>query len=133
MDSSSTAVSATDAYVPGVCNINREEVAFRRKWRNIGVITTAVLIIALFVISENRWLRLIVFLPAFIAAVGYLQTKNKFCVSYAASGMQNASEGSKQADKVAADAHKLDQAKARKMNIQAAAAALLVAAIAVAI
>lgn len=118
-----------DAYVPGVCNINREEIAYRRKWRNIGVIATVILAVLLVVISNNRWLRLVVFLPAFIGAIGYLQTKNKFCVSYAASGLQNATDGSTHADKVAVAAHKLDQAKARTMNIQATITALLVTAV----
>jgi uncharacterized membrane protein len=124
---------AETAYVPGICNINREEVAYRRKWRNIGAATTIILAVLLFVLTSNRWIRLVVFLPAFIGAIGYLQTKNKFCVSYAASGLQNAAEGSPKADKVAEAAHKLDQAKARKMNSQAAIAALLITVIIVAI
>ena len=124
---------STQTYIPGVCNINREEIAFRRKWRNIGVIVTVLLAAILFVLSANRWLRILIFLPAFVAAINYLQTKNRFCVSYAASGLQNASEGSTKADKVAADAHQLDQAKARKMNMQAGVAALIVTAAALAV
>lgn len=120
------------AYIPGVCNINREEIAYRRKWRNIGALVTVLLAVGLFFISSNRWLRLLVFLPAFIGFINYLQTKNHFCVSYAAAGLQNADEGSKPAAKVADEAHKIDQAKARKMNTQAAVAALLVTALAVA-
>ena len=122
-----------NSYVPGVCNINREEIDYRRKWRNIGAITTVVLAVALIVLSDNRWVRLAVYLPALIAAANYLQVKNKFCVSYAASGMENATEGSKSAKKVAEDAHKLDKAKARKMNVQANLAAVLVTALAVAV
>lgn len=125
--------STAQAYVPGVCNINREEIAYRRKYRNIGLIVTVLLAVGLFFISSNRWLRLLVFLPAFVGFINYLQTKNHFCVSYAASGLQNATEGSKEAAKVADEAHKLDQAKARKMNMQATVASLLVTALAVAI
>ena len=121
------------AYVPGVCNINREEIAFRSKWRNIGLITALALAVILLIISDNRWLRLVVFLPAMIGTINYLQTKNRFCVSYAAAGLQNATEGSKEAAKVADDARALDKAKARKMNIQAAVAALFITATAVAI
>ncbi|HWT55908.1 MAG TPA: hypothetical protein VN031_02655 [Candidatus Microsaccharimonas sp.] len=123
---------AQTAYVPGVCNINRDEIAYRRKWRNIGAVSTIVLTVTLFIVSSNRWIRLSIFLPAFIAAIGYLQAKNKFCVSYAASGLQNAAEDSTKADKVSKEAHKLDQAKARKMNIQAALVALAITVLAVA-
>lgn len=125
-------MSAQTAYVPGVCNINRDEIAYRRKWRNIGAVSTIVLTVTLFIVSSNRWIRLSIFLPAFIAAIGYLQAKNKFCVSYAASGLQNAAEDSTKADKVSKEAHKLDQAKARKMNIQAALVALAITVLAVA-
>lgn len=128
-----TDTTTATAYVPGVCNINREEIAFRRKWRNIGAVVTVVLAVGLYLLSDNRWLRVLTFLPAFIAAIGYLQTKNKFCVSYAASGLQNATDGNKQADKVAADAHAMDQRKARKMNLQAALVAVLVTALVVAV
>lgn len=124
---------AESAYIPGVCNINREEIAYRRKWRNIGAISTVVLAIILFVVSDNRWLRLAVFLPAFIAAIGHLQAQNKFCVSYAASGLQNAAEGSTQANRVTKAAHQLDRAKARKMNVQAALMALAITVLAVAV
>ena len=101
----------SQAYVPGVCNINREEIAYRRKWGDIAAIVTVVLTVLLFVLSDNRWLRLIVFLPASLGAVNYLQAKNKFCVSYAAAGFQNAAEGSKKAEKVSAEAHELDREK----------------------
>ena len=121
------------AYIPGVCNINRQEIAYRRKWRNIGVIVTVLLAVALVLVSDNRWLRVVVFLPSLVAAINYLQTKNHFCVSYAAAGLQNATEGSKEAVKVADESRKLDQAKARKMNTQAAVAALLVTALTVAV
>jgi aminopeptidase-like protein len=123
----------TAAYIPGVCNINREEIARRRTWRDIGATITVVLTAGLFIISSDRWLRLLVFLPAYVGAIGYLQTKNKFCVSYAASGLQNATEGNKKAQAVDKSARALDQAKARNMNIQAAIIALLITAVAVAI
>ena len=114
------------AYVPGVCNINYEEIAYRRKWRNIGFIAAFFLFGFLIVLGTNRYARLGVFLPLFIGFVGYYQVKNRFCVSYAASGMQNATDGSKTASKVSKENAAKDKAKARKMNLQALGASIII-------
>ena len=124
----------TTAYIPGVCNINRAEIAYRRKWAFIGLGLTVVIAAMLFALHVNRWVRVVLFLPAFIAAIGYLQTKNKFCVTYGAAGQQNAAEGSAKAQAVTdAVAAAKDKAKARTMNAQAAIAAVIVAAVAIAV
>lgn len=104
------------AYVPGVCNINMAEVAYRRKWRNIGLITAAVLLAILLVVGASRWLRVIIFLPLVIGVVGYYQTKHRFCVGYGASGMQNAAEGSDKAKKVDAASAAKDKQFAQSIN-----------------
>lgn len=108
------------AYVPGVCNINSAEVAYRKKAAYFGVAVSLVLFIVLFAFDINRYARLILFIPLLIAAVGYLQTKNKFCVAYGATGKQNATEDSPTAEAVTdKDAAMKDKIKARSMNIQA--------------
>ena len=62
------------------------------------------------------------FIPIFIAAIGYLQTKNKFCVAYGSSGRQNASDGSSAAQVVEdSDAIAADKKKSRDMNLRALA------------
>lgn len=107
-------------YIPGVCNINMVEVAYRRKWRNIGLISALVLLAILLVMGANRFARLGVFLPLFIGMVGYYQTKHRFCVSYGASGLQNAKAGSTTASKVTPEQAALDKSFARKINTKAA-------------
>jgi hypothetical protein len=119
------------AYIPGVCNINYEEVAIRRKWRNIGFVASFALFAFLIVLGTNRYSRLAVFLPLFVGFVGYFQVKNRFCVSYAAAGMQNADEGSKSASKVSEENTAKDKAKARKMNFQAFVGSIIVTALAI--
>jgi len=52
----------------------------------------------------------------FVSAIGFLQAKNKFCVGYAAAGLQNADEGSNDATKVLdTSAHTKDKQRTRKM------------------
>lgn len=124
-------ISSSPAYIPGVCNINHAEIAYRRKASYVGLALFVIVAIVLFALDINRWARLILFVPAFIAAIGFLQAKNKFCVSYAASGQQNATDGSKSASTVSdAAAHGKDKARAQAMNTQAALAAVVATAIA---
>ncbi len=119
------------AYVPGVCNINPAEIAYRRKAEYIGFAVAVVLLIGLLFTSLNPVLRaVVVFLPLFVGVIGYFQVKNHFCVSYGASGKQNATPGSATAaDVIEAEAKAADKKKARSMNLKAAAISLVIAAI----
>ena len=107
------------AYVPGVCNINMAEVAYRRKWRNIGLIVAVLLLAVLLLTGASRWLRVIIFLPLIVGVVGYYQTKHRFCVSYGSSGMQNADEGSEKAKKVDNASAAKDKQLAQTINRKA--------------
>jgi len=117
-------------YVPGVCNINHKEIALRRKVGYWALVVFAVVFGLLLASSASVWWRLFLITPAFIAALGFLQAKNKFCVMYAADYKQNASEGSKSArtvtDKLARAA---DAKRARQLNLQAFAVTGVVIAI----
>ena len=80
-------------YVPGVCNINPQEIKRRRQSGHIGVAITILLIMLLIATGATWYLRIIIIVPAFIAAIGYLQARNKFCVAYASSGQHHADSG----------------------------------------
>ena len=67
-------------YVPGVCNINTKEVAQRRKAGYFGLLLTIILLAALFGLDLNHYYRAVLFVPLFIAAIGFLQARHKFCV-----------------------------------------------------
>ena len=107
-------------YVPGVCNINTAEIAYRKNAEYFGLAISLVLFVLLFAFDINRYVRIVLFIPLFIAAINYLQTKNKFCVMYGAAGKQNATEGSTAAEVVTNNkAAAKDKIKARSMNLQA--------------
>jgi len=115
------------AYVPGVCNINRAEVAYRKR---IGWLLTLVfisLLAALLTVGLGRWIRLALFIPAVGAAESFLQAKHQFCVSYAAANQQHADNDALTAVTVTSEkAIAKDLARARQINLQAAAIALVV-------
>jgi hypothetical protein len=118
------------AYVPGVCNINYEEIAYRRKAGYMGLVIFGITLAVLVGLGLSWWLRLVLFIPAFLSAIGFLQAKKKFCVSYGATGMQNATDGSTTAKKVTdTTAVKKDKRRARQLNMQAAVIAAVVTAV----
>lgn len=60
------------------------------------------------------------FVPIWIAAIGYLQAKHKFCVGFAASGVYSSSDKfADTARTIGESSSKLDQARAQKINTQA--------------
>lgn len=122
----------TNYYTPGVCNINESEIAYRKKAFYLGIVIAVPLLIFLIVIKASPILGLVMFVPAWIGAIGYLQAKYKFCVGYAASGVYNSSD--EYADTKAivdAASKKLDTARARKINTQAVLIGLVIAAVSV--
>jgi hypothetical protein len=124
---SDTAATPQTAYVPGVCNINPDEIKKRRNVGHVGLAIFVVLLIVLLVLSINRYVRIILFLPAFLSATGYIQAKNKFCVGYGGAGMQHADTDSDKAIKVIEDtALAADKKRTRQLNIQAVGIALFV-------
>jgi hypothetical protein len=117
----------TSQYIPGVCNINHAEIARRRM---IGYIGTALFIVTsalLLIFGVTGLVRLVVFLPALMAASGFLQASHKFCSGYGGKGLQNAEEGSyaPQAVADASDAQK-DKKRAATINLQSIGVAIIV-------
>ncbi len=117
---------ATSEYIPGMCNINQQEIKTRRKAGHAGLIMFVGLLIVLVALNLTIYSRLVLFVPAFIAAIGYLQARNKFCVGYASAGQQNAGDGSKSASTIEDQDHlTADKKRARSINIQAVTIAFI--------
>jgi hypothetical protein len=120
------------SYIPGVCNINPKEVAYRRRVGQIGLAIFVILLVALMLIHVTHLLRVVLLLPAFVSAIGYLQAKNHFCVAYGGSGQENATTGSAKANKVTDNtAIAADKKRTRQINLQAAGLAVLATIIAI--
>ena len=121
-------MSDQSTYVPGMCNINTAEVAYRKKAMLFGIALSVVVLLALAVFNVIWWVApLALFVPVYIGAIGYLQVRNKFCVSYGTSGRQNADNASEAATEVTdSQAIQADKAKSRRMNLQATAITIVV-------
>jgi hypothetical protein len=114
-------------YIPGVCNINPQEIRKRRLSGHVGLALTIVLAVAAIVLNVKWYFRIIIILPAFMSAIGYLQARNKFCVGFASAKQQNA-DGDDIVKITDQDALKKDSQKVRSMNLQAIIIAALVTA-----
>lgn len=120
-------------YIPGICNINSAEVAYRRKAMWLGIGSSIVVFIALAALRADWWLAVVcLFIPVYTAAISYMQVRNRFCVAYGSSGMQNAEEGSQSASEVPDDeARRKDLSKTWRINAQALGMTLVILAICV--
>jgi hypothetical protein len=76
-------------YIPGVCNIGHAEVKLRKAIGWIGLMITAALWIALKMAGVSAAWRLVLFLPATVAAIGFLQAAWHFCANFGLRGMLN--------------------------------------------
>jgi hypothetical protein len=76
-----------DGYRPGVCNIGPAEIARRRRVGHIGVIATVALFAVLVALGMPPIMRLVLSLPAAVAASGYIQASLRFCAGFATAGV----------------------------------------------
>src|ERR1044072_7039106 len=82
-------MSTSEQYIPGVCNIGRAEM--QRRWRlGWGALVVALLYLAVCVGFRfaPAW-RLLVFLPALLSALGFIQHAWHFCAKFGLGGVFN--------------------------------------------
>ncbi len=84
--------SSNEKYIPGTCNIGREEIKRRKAGGWAGLVLTVIAITLLLWFSAPHWLRLVVFIPAVMGATGFIQAYNKFCVYFGFGHMFNLGE-----------------------------------------
>lgn len=76
-------------YIPGVCNIGPAEIRMRKRlgWYGLGI---ALVIWGLLVwLQAPVWWRLILFIPVFFSANGFLQGFMHFCAGFGMRGLFN--------------------------------------------
>lgn len=78
-----------DGYRPGGCNIGPAEIRARRLSGHLGLVATVGLLGALLLIRADPVWRLALFVPATLAAAGYLQAAMRFCANYGWRGVFN--------------------------------------------
>ncbi len=115
-------------YVPGTCNIGREEIKARKKVAVFSMLFAIALIVVLILVHADKLWRLCLFFPVTSLAIGIQQVYFKFCVGFGMKGYFNFSELGKMDSITEAEFRKKDRAKATQM-IAAGISAALVAAV----
>ena len=107
-------------YKPGVCNINPAEAKSRRQAFHLGSAAAVSLLGIFFILDVSAIVGAMIFVPAWVAALGYLQYKHKFCVGYA--GVGKYSNGTKLGQTANVDKKRnflADKFRAKQLNRQA--------------
>lgn len=76
-------------YIAGACNIGKGEIRRRQFVALIGAAITITTAITLFTTDQSKAARLSIFIPAMIFAIGFVQSRKKFCLAYGLVGTFN--------------------------------------------
>ena len=80
---------SADSYIAGSCNIGTGEVRRRQLVALVGTTISAITLIGLVTAQTPANLRLGIFLPFAVTAIGYVQPRRKFCLAYGFMGTFN--------------------------------------------
>ena len=106
-------MASHNKYIPGVCNIGPSEIRMRRWTGHIGLAATIFLIGSYFGGPTDPATRLLIFFPAAVATLGYVQAVTHFCAQFGLVGIFNVSHSFGNRDSV-------DQQEFRKKDRQKA-------------
>ena len=78
-----------DTYQAGVCNIGGAEVARRRQVAIIGGVTYLALALYTIIANFSPLASLFLLVPASVFAIGFVQSRKRFCLAYGLMGTFN--------------------------------------------
>ena len=79
----------SDTYIPGTCNLGKAEVRSRQIVALVGLIASLILATGLIASSAPQASGLTLFAPLMVFAVGFIQSRRKFCLAYGLAGTFN--------------------------------------------
>ncbi len=85
---------AEEQYVPGTCNIGKKGVQKRRNAAIFGLVIFVLTVLLFQSTHAPAYYRVAVFFPLFISVLGFVQTRNKFCVAFGVMGVFSFSDKS---------------------------------------
>ncbi|CAN2211054.1 hypothetical protein MCEMRH37_00984 [Candidatus Nanopelagicaceae bacterium] len=103
----------SDQYIPGTCNIGKNEIRQRQFVALVGLVLSVSALIGFISTSASQNVRLGIFLPLAIFSVGFVQSRKKFCFAFGFLGTFNFGK----LGKMSRVADKASQAADRKMAI----------------
>lgn len=79
----------SDQYLAGSCNIGKSEIRRRQIVALAGLVMFITSLIGLLAKDADRSARLTLFIPLMIFAIGFVQSRKKFCLAYGLMGTFN--------------------------------------------
>ena len=76
-------------YIPGTCNLGKAEVRSRQIVALVGLVASLILATGLIASSAPQASGLTLFAPLMVFAVGFIQSRRKFCLAYGLAGTFN--------------------------------------------
>lgn len=76
-------------YIPGTCNIGNGEIRRRQAVAIFGLFLTTFSAVTILATDQSKNSRLSIFVPALIFAIGFVQSRKKFCLAYGLAGTFN--------------------------------------------
>ena len=80
---------STDSYIPGTCNIGKGEIRRRQLVALIGLALSVTSLVGFVATNAAPSARLGIFLPLAVFAIGFVQSRRKFCLAYGFMGTFN--------------------------------------------
>jgi hypothetical protein len=113
-------------YIPGTCNIGKGEIRRRQFVALLGLFLTFSSMTALISTEAATSARFSIFLPAMVFAIGFVQSRKKFCLAYGFAGTFNFGKLGQISRVASAAERKADRATASKILAQSALLALVI-------
>ena len=79
----------SESYIPGSCNLGKAEVRSRQFVALVGLIMSITSFVGLVGVSASRSTRWTIFAPLLVFAVGFIQSRKKFCLAFGFMGTFN--------------------------------------------
>lgn len=80
---------SSDSYIAGSCNIGKGEIRRRQLVALIGLVLSLFTLAGFITAGTQPSLRLGIFIPLSVAAIGWVQSRKKFCLAYGFMGTFN--------------------------------------------
>ena len=116
-------------YIPGSCNIGNGEVRRRQLVAIFGLFLTSFSAVTILATDQGRNSRLSIFVPALIFAIGFVQSRKKFCLAYGLAGTFNFGKLGQISKVQSTEDRKADRKTAVLILFQSAALAALITAV----
>ena len=113
----------SNQYIPGTCNLGKDEIRSRQIVALFGLFLTISSVIGILAADQGRSVRFSIFIPAMIFSVGFVQSRSKFCLAYGLAGTFNFERLGKISRVASAEDRRADRKTAITILLKAAALA----------